>query len=243
MGQVFLLSLTAALNPVLVGASTVMLLLPNPKRLMLGYLLGALMTSITLGLVIVFALKGSGTVSTTQNTINPAVDLALGALLLTAAFVLGTGRDKQITERRQARKGPKEDKGPPRWQQALSKGSARDTFVVGALLTLPGASYLAGLHHIEDQRLSTTATVLTVVGFNLIMLILLELPLLGYVVAPDWTPGAVERAKAWVGRNGHQGAVQRAKAWVGRNGHQAAVIALTVLGAALLIKGIAGLVS
>jgi hypothetical protein len=227
MGQVFLLSLTAALNPVLVGASTVMLLLPNPKRLMLGYLLGALMTSITLGLVIVFALKGSGTVSTTQNTVNPAVDLALGAVLLTAAFVLGTGRDKRIAERRQARRAPQEDKGPPRWQQALSKGSARDTFVVGALLTLPGASYLAGLHHIEDQKLSTTATVLTVAGFNLIMLILLELPLLGYVIAPDWTPGAVERAKAWVGRNGHQ----------------AAVIALMVLGVALVIKGIAGLVS
>ena len=85
MGQIFLLSLTAALNPVLVGASTVMLLLPNPKRLMLGYLLGALMTSVTLGLVIVYALKGSSTVSTTQNTISPGVDLALGALLLVAA--------------------------------------------------------------------------------------------------------------------------------------------------------------
>ncbi len=46
--------------------------------------------------------------------------------------------------------GSKEDKGPPRWQQALSKGSARTTFVVGALLTLPGASYLAGLHHIPE---------------------------------------------------------------------------------------------
>jgi len=69
--------------------------------------------------------------------------------------------------------------------------------------------------------------VLTVVGFNLIMLMLLELPLLGFVVAPDWTPGAVERAKAWVGRNGHK----------------AAVIALTVLGSALVVKGTIGLVS
>ena len=90
MDQVLLLSLTAALNPVLVGASTVMLLLPNPKRLMLGYLLGALMTSITLGLVIVFALKGSSAVSTTENTLNPAVDLTLGAIALLAAFVLAT---------------------------------------------------------------------------------------------------------------------------------------------------------
>jgi hypothetical protein len=46
------------LNPTLVAASTLMMLLPNPKRLMLGYLLGALMTSITLGLVIVFSLEG-----------------------------------------------------------------------------------------------------------------------------------------------------------------------------------------
>ena len=228
MGQVFLLSLTAALNPILVGASTVMLLLPNPRKLMLGYLLGALTTSVTLGLVIVFALKkGSGTVSTTQSTVSPAVDLALGAILLIAAFVLASGRDKRIAERRRARKGPQEDKGPPRWQKALSKGSARTTFVVGEVLTLPGASYLAGLHHIEKQNLSTTATVLTVVGFNLIMLILLELPLLSYTIAPDWTPGAVERAKAWAARNGHQ----------------AAVIALSVIGGALIIKGIVGLVS
>ena len=227
MGQVFLFSLLAALNPILVGASTVMLLLPNPKLLMLGYLLGALMTSITLGLVIVFALKDSSAVSTTENTISPAVDLALGAILLLAALVLGTGRDKRIAERRQERKGPKEDKGPPRWQQALSKGSARTTFLVGALLTLPGGSYLAGLDQIEKQKLSTSATVLTVVGFNLIMLMLLELPLLGFVVAPDWTPGAVERSKAWFARNGHK----------------AAVIALSVLGSALVLKGIIGLVS
>ena len=104
--------------------------------------------------------------------------------------MLGTGRDKQIAERRRARKGPREEKGPPRWQQALSKGSARTTFVVGALLTLPGASYLLALvlHHIEEQNLSTTATVLTVIGFNLVMLILLELPLLGYAIRSALDP-------------------------------------------------------
>jgi len=95
------------------------------------------------------------------------------------------------------------------------------------VLTLPGGSYLAGLDHIEKQKLSTPATVLTVIGFNLVMLILLELPLLGYTFAPEWTPGAVERTKAWAGRNAHK----------------AAVITLTVLGGALVIKGIAELVS
>ncbi len=60
MGQVILLSFTAAFNPTLIAVTTLMPLLPNPKRLMLGYYCGAMLTSITLGLLIVFSLKRSG---------------------------------------------------------------------------------------------------------------------------------------------------------------------------------------
>jgi hypothetical protein len=71
VGQVFLFALLAALNPTLVAASTLMMLLPSPKRLMFGYLLGALMTSVTLGLV--FSLEGSETVETTENALAAAL--------------------------------------------------------------------------------------------------------------------------------------------------------------------------
>jgi hypothetical protein len=214
MGTVFLLSLTAALNPTLLAATTVLLLLPNPKRLMLGYLLGAVITSVTLGLVIAFTLKGSGATNTAQHTVNPAVDITLGLLALVVAFVLSKGFDHRMAERRMERKGPKKEKGPPRWQKALSKGSPRTTFLVGAILTLPGGSYLAGLNQISKQHPSTVATVATVLGFNLIMLMLLELPLLGYAVAPDWTPVAVQRFQAWLNRHGRRMAI-RAAATIG----------------------------
>jgi hypothetical protein len=217
--QVFLLALAAALNPTLVAASTLMMLLPNPKRLMLGYLLGALMTSITLGLVIIFSLEGSDAVRTTENALSPAATMTLGGIALAAAFVLGTDRHRPVVERRRARK---QGKGPPRWQRALGRGSARTTFVVGALLTLPGASYLAGLSRIDKLNYSTAETVLLVIVFNLIMLALLEVPLLCFAIAPDWTVGAIDRAKAWIGRHGHQFAVTM----------------LTVLGALLLTKGV-----
>src|SRR5258706_13814869 len=83
LGQIFLFSLTAALNPTLLTAVTVMLALPSPKRLLLGYLLGAIITSVTLGLVIVFSLDGSSSgISTAKNTVNPALDIALGLLIL-----------------------------------------------------------------------------------------------------------------------------------------------------------------
>ncbi len=227
MGQVILLSLTASLNPTLIAATTVMLLLERPTRLMLGYLLGAYVTSITLGLVIVFSLSGSSASNTTENTISPAVDIGLGAIALAISFVFFTGRHERLRERRRARKAAKPDKGPPRWQRELSKGSARTTFIVGALLTLPGASYLAGLDEIHKLKYSTTVTVLLVIGFNLVMLWLLELPLASLLLAPDWTPRAIQRAKLWVSRHAHMFAVR----------------GFAAVGVLLVIKGVVGLVS
>jgi hypothetical protein len=203
MSQVFFFSLTAALNPTLLTATTVMLLLPSPKRLLFGYLLGAYMTSITLGLVIVFALQDSSAVDTAKDTISPAADIALGAILLTVAFVLHSGRHEERAKRRKEKKAEKQEK-TPRWREFLSRGRARDTFVVGALLTLPGASYLAGLGDISKQDLSTPATVLAVIGFNLVMLAILEIPLLGYTFAPDWTRRAMQRFKEVLTRRGER---------------------------------------
>jgi hypothetical protein len=207
MGSVFFFAFTAALNPTLLAVTTVILLLPNPKRLLIGYLLGALMTSITLGLVIVFSLEDSSVVDTARNTLSPAADFTLGGIALVLAYVLATGRDERWSERRQRRKAAKEPSGPPRWQRFLGRGSARDAFVVGALLTLPGGSYLVGLDHLAAQDLSTVATVLTVLAFNLIMLVLLEVPTLGYLLAPESTPGAVDRFKAGISRHGRSAGI------------------------------------
>jgi len=211
VGGVFIFAFLAALNPTLLAATTVMLLLPHPERLLLGYLLGAALTSVTLGLVIVFTLQDSDLVGTTQNQLSPAADFALGGLALLVACVLGSGRDRRLAERRRARKAEKA-KGPPRWQQFLGRGSARATFAVGVVLTLPGASYITGLNRIADQDLPAAATVAVVLAFNAIMLALLELPLLGYAIAPQWTPDAVSRFRAALGRRGRVWAVRGAAA-------------------------------
>jgi hypothetical protein len=227
MSRVILFALTASVNPTLVAATTVLLLLPSPKKLMLGYLAGAYMTSITVGCVIVVSLGQSGAVTTTQKGVNPAVDIVVGGLFLVIGFVIGTGRDRRIRERRAQKRAKDDPKKPPRWQEALGRGSPKVTFVVGALLTLPGASYLAALDSIHKLGYGTVEEVLLVVMVNVIMLALIELPLLSFAVAPDWTPAAVERTKAWFGRHGHT----------------AAFIAVTALGTLLVVQGVVTLIA
>jgi Sap, sulfolipid-1-addressing protein len=199
MDHVLLFSFTAMANPTLLAATTVMLLLPNPKALMAGYLLGAMITSVSLGVLIVFELQDSAVVDTAKRTLNPAADLVIGALLLLVAYVLASGRPR--------RSAPTEDKAPPRWQRALRNGSPRTTFVVGVCLTLPGASYLAALTSIVKLDPGDAQSVLLVVLVNVIMLALIEVPLIGYAVAPDRTTRTVERVKDWFRRNGRRSAV------------------------------------
>lgn len=227
MSDVILLSLTASLNPTLVAATTVMLLLDRPVRLMGGYLLGAYLTSITLGLIIVFSLSDSSAANTTENSVSPAVDIGLGAIFLALSFVFYTGRIERMRERRAAKKAAKGPAEPPRWQRELSKGSPRVTFLVGAALTLPGASYLAGLASIHKLHYSTPETVLLVIGFNVVMMWLLEVPFVSFLLAPEKTPAAIDRAKRWVSRHAHMFAVR----------------GFAAIGTLLVIKGLIGLLA
>src|SRR5690242_17376671 len=98
MGRVFGFALTAALNPTLLAAVTVMLLLIKPARLLLGYYIGSLPTSVTCGLVLVFTLPGSSTSSTAKHSVSAAIDLTLGALILLVVFVVAAGRDRRRRE-------------------------------------------------------------------------------------------------------------------------------------------------
>lgn len=201
MGDVFALALLAMLNPTLLAAVTVMMLLPETKKLMFGYLLGAYLSSISVGSLIVFSLHNSGAADTARATLTPAEDLVFGAIALTVGIVLWTGRADALRERRRRRKEGKERKEP--WpQRLLGRGSARITFVVGVLLSFPGASYLVGLDRIAHLDVAAPEAVLLVIAFCVIQLVLLELPLIGYVVAPEWTQGAVTRFREWIALNG-----------------------------------------
>ncbi len=229
--QIFLLSLLAMFNPTLLAAVTLMLLLPSPKRLMLGYLLGAYTASISVGLAIVFALQDSSFADTSKRTLSPLEDIVVGGLLLLVAAVLAGDRDRPLRERRERRREKKREHDGGEEKEALpmrllGRGSPRVAFVVGLLLSFPGVSYLTGLTHIHRLDLPAVPTALIVIAFCLVQQLLLEVPLAGYFFAPEKTEAAVKGFRAWLARNGRQ----------------AGIIVAAVLGALVLIRGVAGLV-
>ena len=228
--QVFLLALFAMFNPTLLAAVTLMLLLENPRRLMLGYLLGAYVTSISTGLVIVFALSDSSAASASKNSLSPSADIVVGLLLLLIAFVLATDRDRALRERKARRKQKKLETNGDEEKEALplrllGRGSPRVAFVVGLLLSFPGLAYLTGLSHINKLDAAAVPTALLVIAFCLIQQLLLEIPLVSYFLAPEETADRV----------------QRFRAWLSRNGRQTAIIGAAVLGSLVIVRGIVGL--
>jgi hypothetical protein len=93
--------------------------------------------------------------------------------------------------------------------------------VIGVLLSFPGVSYLLALNHLSKLGYPTAVTALVVIGFSLVQLVLLEVPLLAFTYSPEQTSIAVERAKAW-GR-GH---------W-----RKYTIWGLAVISAALIVRG------
>jgi hypothetical protein len=220
MNQILLFSLIAMASPTLLAATTVMLLARDARAVMLGFLLGAMLMGVGIGVVVVVVLQqGSRAVSTVEHQLSPALDVALGVAFLAVACVLGTGGHRRLAERRRrSRTG----KAPPRWQRALDGASPRVTFGIGALLALPSASYLAALGGVAKLDLAAGDAVLLVLLVNVIRLLILEVPLAGLVLAPAGTPAAL----------------QRGRAWFGVHGHVIAVVGPAVLGALLVARGL-----
>jgi Sap, sulfolipid-1-addressing protein len=181
--------------------------------------------------VFVFPENSSAT-NTAKTTGSPIEDILVGVLLLAVAFVLRTGRNAHFQERRRKQKAAKLEArraaGKPTESlplRLLGKGDPKVTYLVGALVSFPGVSYIDALAHIRKLDAGTAASVALIILFCLSQQIIIELPLLGYLFSPDRTAKAVTGFKNWMARRGRS----------------AAVLAAAVLGIWLTARGLINL--
>jgi len=117
------------------------------------------------------------------------VRLVIGLLFLAAAVFL-------------ARRPPKPSGGPSRVSRAVSQGGLFAIFVVGIALYLPSPAYLSALQVVGTTKMSTAATVLWVIIVVALVLITVEVPVLLFLLAPDWTVPKLQAVNGWLDRNG-----------------------------------------
>ncbi len=68
----------------------------------------------------------------------------------------------------------------------------------GVAYSVPGAYYLAGLALLIKLNAGTRTDIIAVLAFNLVMFALLELPILGFTIAPNQTRALVVRLDHWL---------------------------------------------
>src|SRR4051812_10998482 len=102
--EILPLALGSAVYPTLLALVVIIVGRPNPQRLLLGFLAGAMTTSLTIGGAIVFGLASTDAVGGDDHAIGPAINFVIAALLLVLLWILASGRDAGLRERRARKK-------------------------------------------------------------------------------------------------------------------------------------------
>ena len=220
LAEVFLLAVASALWPALVAVVVVALRTPRPAPILACFLAGAMLTTVSVGLAIVFSLRHSDIVQGPHPTVDPAVDLAVGSLALLAAYIVSRPLRRHAPEQDRPTTRPPDQ---PAWSERMIARGAGLAFLVGIVLNLfPGLFPFVALKDIAELDYSAGATVLLVIGFYAVMFTIVELPLVALLVAPERTASAVEGFNSWLGRNGRR----------------LIAVGLAVIGAYLIVRGV-----
>lgn len=220
------LALAASVYPTLLAGVILILARPRPLRMLFGFLFGGITISMFAGIWIIRALESSGAVSSSSHSTKPIVSIAAGVVSLLVAWGISTGRvNRALAKHKRRKPDPEVPARPSLASRTLARGSITMAFVAGLVLNLPGVWYLEALTEIAKAKPSTTSALLQLLLFNVIMFVLVELPIVAYVVEPQGAADLVKRGSDW----GHS------------HSRKIAIVLATVVGVWLIVKGIINL--
>ena len=209
--EFFGLAFLAAVNPKLLALDLLLIENRRPRAMFLWLLVGGLVVGVTIGLldVLVFHIDAINH----QRSVGAGVDLALGLFLLVAGTLVATGRlhgrrnapvpagDRPPGEQGKRVKKEKKDS----WaQRLLAEPRLGLAALVGAVIGIPGASYLTALHHLVAGKYSTATEVIAVFVFVIISFLLIIIPYAFLELRPEATKARLKRSQVWLGSHAKQ---------------------------------------
>ena len=203
----FALAFLSALNPKLLALDLLLIENRRPRAMFLCLLLGGMTVALTVGLLDVLVFHADAIKH--QATVGAGVDLAVGLLLLAAGALLATGRvhgrrkvpvpaggGPPATKEEEEEEKKKKKNG---WaQRVLGEPRLGLAMLVGAVIGIPGASYLAALHDLVTGKSSTLIQVIAVVIFVVIDFLLIIIPFAFLELRPEATKARLRHTQDWL---------------------------------------------
>jgi hypothetical protein len=186
------LALLSALSPTALLITAVYLGSARPGLTSLFYLAGAVLVSVVMGVVVLFALRSAGLNHPDQRAARYGLRLGLGALLLAAAFI--------ATRKLRSRTPAKVRHGL--LSRMVADPAPLSAFVVGLLVFAPGVTFIAALQVIATARADLEVTTLAVLLVVVINVLLVWLPITLHLVAPHATEKRLKAFNSWLRANG-----------------------------------------
>jgi hypothetical protein len=204
--ELLVLALASMFWPTLIVIVVLALRVSHPVKILVWFLAGGLLTTVGVGIAVVFALQGASFMSGSDPSIDPAIYISMGLLSLLAAYALlrHASRTRAKPEPDRVPAIPAKPAKPSVTERAVERG-APVAFAAGVVLnTVPGTFPIVALKDIAQLDASNAAKVATIIVFYVIMFAFVEVPVVAYVFAPERTTVAVNNFNAWLKRNGHR---------------------------------------
>src|SRR5438045_3325461 len=152
---------------------------------------------------------------------SPTLAVKSGTLAFVAAVVL-----RRVGRRNARRRRPetaRKERRSSEWIERMVESGGPLAFVGGIVATiLPAPLAIIAMADVAQLGYSTGASLLVIVLFYVVMFTFVEVPIIGYAVSPEATAARVTSFNAWLARNLVQLGV-----W-----------ALTIFGAAEIVRGV-----
>lgn len=178
----------AAISPMTLAACIAMLDTDRPRRNSLSFVAGYTFLHVVLG-ILAFIIGGLAGSTKLPPTIEGIIKLVLGALLISFGVVAWFKA-----------RGPEDP--PPRWAQALEEVNPFRAFIVGLVAWINNLTtlvfYIAGLQALVSANLGLLGDILLLALFILLVEIELIVPIIGYVIKPEWSHNVLEDVRKWM---------------------------------------------
>jgi hypothetical protein len=179
----------AAISPTALIVMAVFLASANPRLTASAYVTGAFAMTVVMAIVVLYTLRATGL--NLQINHDPLYEfrLGLGLLALSAAVIMAWAKRKP------------RDARPPRqglMARLIAMPSARTAFAAGVLIFAPSATFIAAVQVVATAEADVPLTALTLIIIILLTCMVVWLPLVTYLAAPEATTRVLKTINDWI---------------------------------------------